>query len=190
MLQLLYECGIRSGEAWCLKGENFDFERKTLTLNAENCEKKGIPRQFRISDKLMAMLNLLKLKGKNGSYIWNTGGRSLENFRSNFHTQRKNLARKLQNPNLTKVTLHTLRHFYACKLYHATKDLLLVKAKLGHRNIQNTLVYTRLVDWEQPDNWTVRRPTTTTEEDQLIEAGFEYVRFDDRMQTPIYRKRK
>jgi integrase/recombinase XerD len=190
MLQLLYECGIRSGEAWLLKWENFDFERKTLTLNAENCEKKGIPRQFKISDKLIAMLNLLKLKSKNSSYIWNIGAVGLENFRSNYWIQRKQLALKLQNPNLIKVTLHTLRHYYACKLYHETKDLLLVKAKLGHRNIQNTLVYTRLVDWEQPDTWTVRRPTTSKEEDELIEAGFEYVRFDDRLQTPIYRKRK
>ena len=62
MLQLLLETGIRSGEAWLLKWENFDFERKTLTLNTENCEKKGIPLQFKISDKLIAMLNLLKQK--------------------------------------------------------------------------------------------------------------------------------
>jgi integrase len=190
MRQLIVETGIRSGEAWLLKWDNFDFERKTLMLNAENCEKKGIPRQFKINDTLIAMLNLLKLKSKN-AYIWNTERpRSLENFRSMFHVQRKQLARKLQNPNLMKVTLHTLRHFYACKLYHNTKDLLLVKAKLGHRNIQNTLVYTRLVDWERPDTWTVRRPTTTIEEDALIEAGFEYVRFDNQTQTPIYRKRK
>jgi len=190
LLQLLYECGIRSGEAWLLKWENFDFERKTLTLNAENCEKKGMSRQFKISDKLIAMLNLLKLKNRNNAYIWNTGPRSLDNFRSNFVSKQKQLARKLQNPNLLKIKLHTLRHFYACKLYHMSKDILLVKSKLGHRNIQNTMVYTRLVEWEQPDNWIVRRPQTTKEEDELIEAGFEYVRFDDRNGTPIYRKRK
>ena len=173
MLQLLYECGIRSGEAWALKWENFDLEKKILTLNAESCEKKVLPRQFKISDKLVAMLNLLKLKNKNKIYIWNTGPRSIHNFRSNFHIQRKQLARKLQNPNLMKVTLHKLRHYYASNLYHTTKDILLVKELLGHRNIQNTLVYTRLVEWEQPDNWTVRRPTTSKEEDQLIASGFE-----------------
>jgi hypothetical protein len=52
------------------------------------------------------------------------------------------------------------------------------------------MVYTRIVDWDQPDAWTVRRPTTTKEEDELIESGFEYVRFDDKTQTPVYRKRK
>ena len=190
MLQLLSETGIRSGEAWFLKWENFDFERKTLTLNAENCEKKGIPRQFKISDKLIAMLNTFKIQNKTNPYIWNIGTRNIQNFRTVFCVQRKQLARKLQSPNLTRITLHTFRHFYACKLYHNTKDILLVKAKLGHRNIQNTLVYTRLVEWDQPDAWTVRRPTTTKEEDELVEAGFEYVRFDDKLQTPVYRKRK
>jgi len=52
------------------------------------------------------------------------------------------------------------------------------------------MVYTRLVDWDQPDNWTVKRPQISKEEDELIEAGFEYVCFDDRMEMPIFRKRK
>jgi integrase len=186
-LQLLYETGIRSGEAWRLKWLNFDFERKTLTLSADVVEKKGTPRQFKVSDNLIAMLNQLPKKTE---YIWNNKGRSLESFRSSFCGQRKHLAFKLQTPNLMKIKLHTFRHFYACKLYHLTKDILLVKEKLGHRNIQNTMVYTRLVDWEQPDNWVVKRPQTSQEEDELITVGFEYVRFDEQLNTPIYRKRK
>jgi hypothetical protein len=52
------------------------------------------------------------------------------------------------------------------------------------------MVYTSLVEWEETDQYTVRRPATTIEEDQLIEAGFEYVRYDDKLEVPIYRKRK
>jgi integrase len=33
--------------------------------------------------------------------------------------------------NLKRITLHTFRHFYATKLYHSTKDILLVKERLG-----------------------------------------------------------
>ena len=51
------------------------------------------------------------------------------------------------------------------------------------------MVYTQLVEWDQ-EEYTVRRPATTKEEDELIQAGFEYVRFDDRENAPIYRKRK
>jgi hypothetical protein len=49
---------------------------------------------------------------------------------------------------------------------------------------------TQLVEWEKPDAWTVRRPTTSQEEDEQIEAGFQYVRFDDKNQCLIYRKLK
>lgn len=184
-LMLLFETGMRSGEAWRLKWKDFDLERKIVTLNVDAVEKKGMPRQFRISDRLTAMLNRLPRKSEK---IWEI--KSLKVLRASFSDQRKRLAFKLQNPNLRKITFHTFRHFYACKLYHSTKDILLVKERLGHRNIQNTMVYTQLVEWDQPDQWTVKRPTTNKEEDELIEAGFEYVRFDDKLNMPIYRKRK
>jgi integrase len=185
-LQLLLETGMRSGEAWALKRQDFDLERKIVTLNADTVEKRGIPRQFKLSDRLVAMLNRLP---KKNDKVW-FGIKSLKVLRASFSHQRRRLAYKLQNPNLRRITLHTFRHFFACKLYHNTKDLLLVQSRLGHRNIQNTMVYTQLVEWDQPDQWTVRRPTTTKEEDELIEAGFEYVRFDDKMNMPVYRKRK
>lgn len=38
-------------------------------------------------------------------------------------------------------TFHSLRHTFAIELYKRTKDLQLVKTVLGHRNIQNTIVY-------------------------------------------------
>jgi len=185
-LQLLFETGMRSGEAWALTWQDIDLDRKIVTLNAHVVEKHGRPRQFKISDRLVAMLNRLP---KNTEKIW-YGVKSLKVLRASFSQQRIRLAFKLQNPNLKRITLHTFRHFYACKLYHETKDLLLVQSKLGHRQIQNTMVYTQLVEWDQPDQWTSRRPATTKEEDELIEAGFEYVRFDDKLGMPIYRKRK
>jgi hypothetical protein len=40
------------------------------------------------------------------------------------------------------------------------------------------------------DDYVTKRPKTSQEEDALISAGFEYVRFDDKEQVPIYRKRK
>jgi integrase len=37
--------------------------------------------------------------------------------------------------------LHCLRHTFALKVFRRTKDLRLVQVALGHRNIQNTMVY-------------------------------------------------
>jgi len=51
------------------------------------------------------------------------------------------------------------------------------------------MVYTQLIEWDQAE-YTVRRPKKAKEEDELVEAGFQYVRFDDRESVPIYRKRK
>lgn len=36
---------------------------------------------------------------------------------------------------------HSLRHTFAMRLYERTHDLRLVKTALGHRNIQNTMIY-------------------------------------------------
>ena len=127
------------------------------------------------------------LKPKYEPYIFNPNSNTVRDI---FCTLRNRLAETQKNPRFKQIHLHTFRHFYACKLYFETKDIVLVKNRLGHRSIENTDRYTHLVDWEKTDNWNVRRPLTTAEEDLLIEAGFEYVRFDDRNQCPIYRKRK
>ena len=131
LLQMLSETGMRSGEAWRLSWDNIDFERKILTLHSEDCEKDGMARQFKISDKLLSMLNLMKAKSK-GKTIWAADQRSLNCLRASFSSHRKLIARNTGNANFNKISLHTLRHFYACKLYHDTKQLLLVKERLGH----------------------------------------------------------
>ena len=71
--------------------------------------------------------------------------------------------------------------------YHKTKDILYVKKILGHKNINNTLIYTQLLDF-QDDDYVSRVAKTIDETCQLIEAGFEYVcEMED---VKIFRKRK
>jgi integrase len=178
-LQLLKETGIRSGEAWQLRWLDFDFERKILTLNC--VEKKGKPRQFRISDKLIAMLQRIR---KEKETVWHG---NVNNFRISFAAQKRRLAFKLQNPRIKMIALHTLRHFYACKLYHQTKDILLVQERLGHRSILNTMVFSQLVAWES-DDYATATATTVDEAKKLAEAGWE--KWDIIDGVHIYRKRK
>ncbi len=56
------------------------------------------------------------------------------------------MARKLQNPRLLRISLHTLRHWKATMLYHQTKDILYVKQFLGHKKVETTLLYIQLAD--------------------------------------------
>ncbi len=58
---------------------------------------------------------------------------------------------------------------------------------LGHRNIQNTLLYTQLISFQNDDFFSATAKTVQDAQ-KLIEAGFEYVcEFNE---TKIFKKRK
>ena len=89
---------------------------------------------------------------------------------------------------LLQISFHTFRHWKDTKEYAHTKDILYVQSLLGHKAIQNTLIYTHLVQWENQDNFTCRIAKSVEEAVKLIEAGFEYV--TDYEGKKIFRKRK
>jgi len=177
-LQLLKETGMRSGEAWGLEWIDFNFEERTVRVTPE---KGGNPRQLKISNKLIAMLNSLP---KDQPRPFNG---SLRHFARTFRRQRKRVTNKLENKRIEKITFHTLRHWKATMEYHRTKDILHVKQMLGHKSIQSTLIYTHLINFED-DQFTCRVARTLKEAEELIEAGFDYV--TDMDDAKLFRKRK
>ena len=179
-LQFLKETYCRCGEAWKIKWIDVDSTHNVITLN--NPEKNGLPRQVKVSSKLIAMINTLP---KNSEHVFGNG--LLQHFRKNFMIQRKRTATVLQNPRINRITFHTLRHWGATMEYHRTKDILYVKERLGHRNITSTLIYTHLVNFEG-DEYHTATAKTIKEDEELLKTGFEYVTERDRVK--IYRKRK
>ncbi len=177
-LQLLKETGMRIGEAWKLRWTDIDEKRQTIKCTAE---KHGNPRMFKVSGKLMSMLNLLP---KRPQLVL---GGSLTSHRWSFTMQKRRLARKLQNPRLNEITFHTFRHWKATIEYHRTKDILYVKQLLGHRSINNTLLYTQLVSF-QSDEFHVKTAKTVKEACELAKVGFDY--FTTMNDVQIFRKRK
>jgi len=95
-----------------------------------------------------------------------------------YRRQRKRISAKLQNPRLDQIAFKTLRHWKATTEYHKTKDILHVMQLLGHKNIQNTLVYAHLVNWES-DESVSKVAKTVKEAQELVEAGFDYVTLKD-----------
>jgi hypothetical protein len=60
-------------------------------------------------------------------------------------------------------------------LYHNTKDIMLVKQKLGHRSITSTQIYVQLLQGHDKEEYVCKAATTLEEAQTLIEGGFEYV---------------
>jgi hypothetical protein len=76
-------------------------------------------------------------------------------------------------------------------LYHQTKDILYVKQFLGHKRIEDTLLYVQIAEAifkETTDEFTVRVTGKPEEIKQLLEVGFEFVCEKDGLM--FFRKRK
>ena len=177
-LRLLKETGMRCGEAFMLKWTDFNFDNRSVDVTPE---KGSDPRQLPISTQLIAMLNSLP-RDKEQPYKC-----SERHFARAFRLQRSKVAFKLKNDRIKKIHFHTLRHWKATTEYAKTKDILHVMKILGHKNIQNTLLYTQLITFKSDD---FHSATAKTVEDaqKLVEAGFEYVcDFGD---VKLFRKRK
>ena len=174
-LQLLKETGMRAGEALRLKWVDVDFERRTITLNTP--EKGGNPRIFKVSPKLIEMLNSLPRKSQKIFPVSYTA------LKCNFLRIRKKLTHKLGNPRLLQITFHTFRHWKATMEYHKTRDPLYVKELLGHKKLDTTLLYIQiektLFQSSSSDEFIVKIAKTPEEIQSLLAVGFEWVGVKD-----------
>ena len=182
-LLLMKEGGLRPIEIFKVRMRDFDFDRKTLTVRTA---KGGSGRTVKLKESTIRMVkNHVVMKGLSLNDRVFKG--TPDTLRSLFSRLRRRVAEKLSKPELLKIRLYDLRHFYATKLYRKTKDIVYVQRQLGHRSIKNTLRYVHLVDVKD-DEYISATATTLKKACELIEAGFEYVTEVDRVK--IFRKPK
>jgi len=171
-LQLLKETAMRAGEAKRLKWTDIDFEKGIIRLNEP--EKGSLPRMWKVSSKLIGMLNALPRKS-----LRVFGDGPINSLKTMFLKTRKNLAFKLQNPRLLSISFHTFRHWKATMLYHQTRDIYYVKQFLGHKELRNTEIYINiertLFEPSGNDEFIVKVAQTPEEVKSLLEVGFDYV---------------
>ena len=169
-IQLLKETGMRAGEAFNLTWDQVDFETRTIRVVPE---KGSNPRIFKISNKLLGMIQSLPKRGKR---IFCQSS-NYKNFYKEFCYQRSKVAKKLNNPRIKKISFLSLRHFKGTYEYHRTRDILHVMKVLGHKNIKNTMVYIQLEQalFKEDVEYVCRVARTIKEAKTLIEAGFEFV---------------
>ena len=180
LLQLLKETGIRLGEAVRIRWQDIDFQSGVIRITPE---KGSNPRVLKLSGKLLQMLNNIRRNAETENVF-----PSKSCVEAYYYRKRKQIAAKLCNPRLLQISFHTFRHWKATMEYAKTKDILHVMKILGHKSIQNTLVYTQLIDFKS-DEYVCKTAENAKEATQLVEGGFEYV-----CTTPegimLFRKRK
>jgi len=179
---------MNEDSSWIITSNNdwidIDAVNRIITLN--NPEKNSNPRIFKVSSKLIDMLNALP---KTSKRVF--GDRSMLGRKATLYRSRKLIAKKLQNPRILRIHFHTRRHWKATILYHQTKDVIFVKNFLGHKRIENTLLYIQLAETifkDTSSQFMSRVAKTVKGARSLIEAGFEYV--TDMDGVKIFRKRK
>lgn len=182
LLQTLKETGARVSEAVKLKWIDLSTEQKTLNITPS---KNSNPRLLPISDKLLNMMNRLP---HTREHIF---AQAINGLRTSYDAQRKVTSQKLQSPRILKISFHTFRHWKGTMEYHKTKDIMHVKQVLGHKNINNTMIYINIeqaIFLSQSDEWTCKIAHNEQEVTQLIETGFDYVTDIDGHKA--FRKRK
>jgi integrase len=140
---------------------------------------------LKVSSQLMGLLSTL---GRNNEWVFRRNKEArLDTLACYFMRERKKISKSLNNPKIQSITWKSLRHYKATMEYSKTKDILYVKQLLGHVNINNTLVYTHLVNFSS-EEYTCKVAKSLEEASKLIEAGFEYV--TEMEGIKIFRKRK
>ena len=171
----------RTAEAVKVKWSEIDEKQCTIRINSP--VKGSFARIVKVSPKTIAMINNL---ARITEFVFNS---TPQNMRNNFEKQRYRLIRTLQDAKLREIHLHTFRHWKATMEYHRTKNIKFVQNTLGHKKLENTDIYTHLINFES-DQWHVAHAANLEEENKLIEAGFEYVRYSEKDEVAIYRKPK
>ena len=182
-LTLSLETGIRPVELCDLKVKDIDLEQH---LVYPTTAKNGAPRTLKISNNLSALIqtHIIRKNLNPDNKLFKT---EPKHYANEYRRVRNRLAKKLNDPTLHTIRLYDFRHYFATMLYHKTRDILFVKTQMGHKRIENTMIYTQLLNLNE-DEWHCKTAQNVQEATNLIESGFEYVNTIG--EIALYRKRK
>jgi integrase len=182
LLSLIRDTGMRPIEVERSKVKWFDLERGAVNVQTA---KHGRGRTLELKPKTLAMLKEHIGRRRLGLNDQIFG--KVKTMRGVLKEIKERTSHKLQRPELLRISLYSLRHFFGTMTYHRTKDILYTQQKMGHRNIKNTLIYTHLINFKS-DEYSVKVAETVQEACRLIEAGFEYVTTMESIK--LFRRRK
>ena len=118
-LKLIMHTGLRATEALSIRGEDIDHANREITIRTA---KRGKDRRIRYPQELNKHLT------------------KADPFRFSYDTLLRHMKRMLP-PSAQGKAVHALRHNFAIAHYDKHRDILKTMTVLGHKNIQNTMVY-------------------------------------------------
>lgn len=164
---LMMDCGLRVSECVTLKFSNFDFKKKTVTVESLKKREESHFRTIPVSDRcylaLADYIATLSVKSpdayifphqeKEGEHMTRTAlNRVCERLRKN-------------DPSLKKLKPHALRHTCATQLLATGAQLHEIKEILGHKRYDTTLIYSHI-----PQEVLRSRVETMTKEKPTIKS--------------------
>ena len=184
ILNMFKDTGMRPIEMHRLKLSWIDLNKGIIQVETA---KYGLGRNLKLKQSTFEMLKayIAKNNFKQDDKLFPT----TKTMRRVFIGIRQRTAKKLHRPEFNKITLYSFRHYFASHLYNLTREYLLVKQKMGHRRIEQTITYIHTIaDGFDDNDFTTATAETVKDARKLIEDG--YSKVDEFNGIHIYKKRK
>jgi len=150
---LMLRCGLRNGEVCRLKVSHISFERKNLIVR--NGKGKVDRIVYFSRDAQEALINWMKERDNSSEYCFPSPTRQAEDKSIKDGDIRKRMKELLHQCGLENkgYTPHTLRHTFATTLLNAGVSLYVVRDLMGHKDVNQTLMYAQLYDQTVKDSY-------------------------------------
>lgn len=144
MIRLLFYAGLRLAELQQLKWENVDFEKKSLKLIRKGGEWHTL-KIFREENLFPTLMQFSAQQQRKSGYIFSNDQGTTYVSAQNLYVK---LTRLLQKIKLKRhpISPHSFRKGCATWLYQETKDLLMVRNYLNHKDAKVTQIYIEIAD--------------------------------------------
>lgn len=153
LVNLLYWSGIRIGEALALSIKDFNFSKKTVTIDKSHTKINGKEiispsKTYNVREILLPDTTINQIK----SFLevkYNKYDRLFNRTNENYLKRIKKLAK---NNNLPVITIHDLRHSHASYLLSEKINIVLISKRLGHKDVTTTLnTYSHFMPTDEED---------------------------------------
>lgn len=142
IIYLAYTYGLRASEIGALTREDIDFTRLKIRVNRL---KNSISSEYPLRPKVAQVLKAYLRTRKDSSPYLFLSKKGLPISRRGLDWLMKQYGEKAElHPD--KQHFHVLKHSIATHMLDAGADIMFVKDWLGHKNIQNTLIYAQLTN--------------------------------------------